>query len=154
MIRLNRHENIQLEARLHILEQQRVIAERNYDRDIGWKRSQLAQIHQTLNDSSSFLEGNYRIETPVSYYRIRMQRHQSAPAHANKKGNLHEMSTTRPKTTPNRIRSDKRAMSVFKDITLKASCPTVANMLVLLDDDKPSTPANRSFRSRTKFNVK
>jgi hypothetical protein len=126
---------------------------RRYDREIYWKRLQLAQIYETLNDSSDELTRNSRMQTPVSFYAMRMKRNQSAPPNR-QRTDIESKIQLRPSTTPTPIRRTKRAMSVFKEITLKPPYRTLENMLVLLDNEKQHYKNEWPIRSRTMINLK
>ena len=148
IVRLNRREDIQLEVRLHRLRQQQIIIGRNYDRDIYWKRLELAEIFDTLNEFRAERLQRSHTQTPASMHSVKLRRNQSAPpskAASTVNANKTQM---RPSTTPSSMRYDKRAMSVFKEMTLKPSCPTIGNMLVLLDRTGKSLanrPVTRSY---------
>ncbi|CAF1439956.1 unnamed protein product [Rotaria sp. Silwood1] len=141
MIRLNRRENTQLELRLNQLKRQETIIRRRYDREIYWKRLQLDRIYDTLNDSPIGLTDNFRIQTPMSFHTVRTQRNQSAPP-TSKRTQVENKSQSRPNTTANAFRRDKRALSAFREITLKPSCRTLGNLLVLLDSEKKYLKTN------------
>jgi len=126
---------------------------RRYDREIYWKRLQLAQIYETLNDSSDELTRNSRMQTPVSFYAMKMKRNQSAPPNR-QRTDIENKIQLRPSTTPTPIRRTKRAMSVFKEITLKPPYRTLENMLVLLDNEKQHYKNEWPIRSRTMINLK
>ncbi|CAF1051975.1 unnamed protein product [Rotaria sordida] len=136
IIRLNRRENTQLELRLNQLKRQETVIRRKHDREIYWKRLQLERIYETLHDSPTELTDNFRMQTPMSFHAVRMQRNQSAPPNI-KRTQVENKSQSRPNTTPTAaIRRDKRALSAFKEITLKPTCRTLGNLLVLLDSEK------------------
>ena len=85
-----------------------------------------------LNDPPRQIRKNYQAQTPVSFHMIKIRRNQSAPSTIN----ATDKSQVRPNTTSPIIRYDRRAMSAFKNITLKPSCQTLGNLLVLLDSQK------------------
>ena len=148
IVRLNRREDIQLEVRLHRLRQQQIIIARNYDRDIYWKRLELTRISDTLNEFCAERSQRSRTQTPTSMHLVKLRRNQSAPPSNPTSTDKTNRTQMRPSTTPSGVRYDKRAMSVFKDMTLKSSCPTIGNMLVLLDRTGKSlarAPITRSY---------
>jgi len=152
--RLNRRENTQLDLRLRQLKRQETIIQRIYDREIYWKRLQLAQINDDLNESFDELSINNRASTPVSFYAIKMRRNQSAPPNI-RRSEASNQTQSRPSTTPTPIRRTKRAMSVFKEITIKPPYRTLANLLVLLDNNPEKSQKNESpMRSRTMLSLK
>ena len=135
VVRLNRRETTQLDLRLRQLKRQETIIVRSYEREIAWRRLQLAQFYDALNDDSSdSFTRNSRAQTPVSFYAIKMRRNQSAPTNANRPKTANQ-TFQRPNTTPAPIRRTKRAMSVFKEITLKPPYRTLGNLLVLLGNE-------------------
>jgi hypothetical protein len=138
---------------LNQLKRQQTIIERQYDREIYWTRLQLAQIYETLNESNDQLTKTNRVQTPVSFYAVRMRRNQSAPPNIIR-ADVENKSQLRPNTTPMGLRRNKRAMSVFKEIKLKPACKTIGNMLVLLDDDEKYFKKEWPIRSRTMLNLK
>ncbi|CAF2574863.1 unnamed protein product [Rotaria sp. Silwood2] len=136
IIRLNRRENTQLELRLNQLKRQETMIRQRYDREIYWKRLQLDRIYDTFHDSSIGLTDHFRFQTPISFHADKTQRNQSAPP-TSKRTPVENKSQSRPNTTPTAaIRRNKRALSAFKEITLKPSCRTLGNLLVLLDSEK------------------
>lgn len=144
MIRLNRRENTQLELRLNQLQRQEKMLRRRYDREIHWKRLQLENIYVSLNESP-FELSDFRAPTPISIHAIKMQRNQSAPPSI-RRTPVDNNSEARPKTTPSHIRRDKRAMSALREITLKPSCRTLGNLLILLDNGKNIIKTNYPFK--------
>jgi hypothetical protein len=139
--------------RLRQLQRQETIIERQYNREIYWKRLQLAQIYEALNESSDYTAKGNRMQTPVSFYSIKMRRNQSAPPNS-KRTAVENRSQSRPNTTPTPIRRNKRAMSVFKEIKLKPQYRTLGNMLLLIDNEKKSYQNEWSTRSSTMLNLK
>jgi len=108
IIRLNRRENTQLDLRLRQLKRQETIIQRSYDREIYWKRLQLAQINESLYESSHYTDKTKRVQTPTSFYAIKMRRNQSAPPNM-KRPEMESKTSLRPNTTPFAIRRNKRA---------------------------------------------
>ena len=153
IVRLNRRENTQLDLRLRQLKRQEKIVRRSYEREIYWKRLQLAQIYEDLNESFEDSRSN-RASTAGSLYSIRMRRNQSAPPTMRRREPPSQPSS-RPNTTPTVIRRSKLAMSVFKEITIKPPHRTLNNLLVLLDNDPEKAQKNEwPMRSRTMFNLR
>ncbi len=150
---MNRRENTQLDLRLRQLERQETIIQRSYDREIYWKRLQLAQIYAAFNESLDDVTKTTRVQTPLSFYAIKMRRNQSAPPNT-KRTETTEKIQLRPSTTPTAIQRTKRTMSVFRDITLKAPNRTLGNMLVLLENEKKYHQNEWPLRSRTMVNLK
>ncbi len=148
--RLNRRENTQLNLRLRQLQRESTIIQRTYDREIYWKRLQLAEIDEALNDSIVDLKRTDRAQTPLSFYAIKMRRNQSAPPNTKRT----EQSQSRPSTTSTPIRRTRRAMSVFKEITLKPPYRTLGNMLLLVGNDNKLSQNEWPRRSRTMINLK
>ena len=144
--RLNRRESTQLDLRLRQLRRQEKIMQRSYEREMYWKRLQLEQINDTLNESFEEFIRNTRAQTPISIHAIKMRRNQSAPPVTRRM----EIVPSRPNTTATPFRRTKRAMTIFKDITLKPTCQTLGNLLVLLDQRNQDWPE----RSKTMMNLK
>jgi hypothetical protein len=83
-----------------------------------------------------------------------MRRNQSAPPNI-RRSEASNQTQSRPSTTPTPIRRTKRAMSVFKEITIKPPYRTLANLLVLLDNNPEKSQKNESpMRSRTMLSLK
>jgi hypothetical protein len=83
-----------------------------------------------------------------------MRRNQSAPPNIRRTETSSQQSS-RPNTTSTPIRRTKRAMSVFKEITIKPPHRTLSNLLVLLDNDPEKSQKNEwPMRSRTMINLK
>ncbi|CAF1909974.1 unnamed protein product [Rotaria magnacalcarata] len=135
IMRVNRRESTQLELRLNQLKQQEKILRRTYDREIYWRRMQLENIYDSLNDSPSQQENSIRSDTPISIHAIKMQRNQSASP-SRTRTQIDNGPQSRPSTASTGIRRNKRALSALRDITLKPSCRTLGNLLILLDSDK------------------
>jgi hypothetical protein len=153
IVRLNRRENTQLDLRLRQIKRQETIVRRSYEREIYWKRLQLAQIYEDLNESFDDSKSN-RASTAGSFYSIRMRRNQSAPPNTRRRQPSSQPSS-RPNTTPTAIRYSKLAMSVFKEITIKPPHRTLNNLLVLLDNDPEKSQNNEwPMRSRTMISLK
>jgi hypothetical protein len=89
----------------------------------------------------------------MSFYEIKMRRNKSAPPNIQREA-IQNKIQTRPNTTSNAIRCNKRAMSIFKEITLKPTYQTLGNMLLLLDNEKKHFKTNWPTRSRTMVNLK
>ncbi|CAF1319210.1 unnamed protein product [Adineta steineri] len=153
LIRLNRRENTQLDLRLQQIKRRERIIKAHYDKDIHRRRLQLAQIYKTLDEPSHLPIENTRIQTPVSVYAIKMSRNQSAPPNINRK-DVENKTNLRPNTTPSTIRYSKRAMSIFKEITLKPPYKTLDNMLLLINNEKKYYPNDWLMRSKTMVNIK
>jgi hypothetical protein len=78
-----------------------------------------------------------------------MRRNQSAPPNA-RRTEVDNKSQLRPNTTSTPIRRNKRAMSIFKEITLKPQYRTLGNMLLLLDNNDNKSYQNQwPIRSKT-----
>lgn len=107
---------------------------RIYDRDIYYQRLHLTEIYEKLHNP---FDRTDRVQTPTSFYAIRMQRNQSAPAN-HQRTSVCNLGQTRPSTTPIPIRRTKRSMSVFKDLTLKPECRTLENLLLIVDSKSQS----------------
>lgn len=148
--RLNRRESTQLDLRLRQLRREEKIIQRSYEREMYWKRLQLEQINDTFNESFEEFIRNTREQTPISIHAIKMRRNQSAPP-VTRRTEIGNQTPSRPNTTATPFRRTKRAMTIFKDITLKPTCQTLGNLLVLLDHRNQDWPAGRS---KTMMNLK
>lgn len=135
--RLNRRESTQLDLHLRQLRRQEKIIQRRYEREMYWKRLQLEQITETLNESFDEFIRNTRAQTPISIHAIKARRNQSAPPNIRRTDTFNQ-TPSRPNTTATPFRRTKRAMNIFQDITLKPTCHTLGNLLVLLDHRNPN----------------
>lgn len=148
--RLNRRESTQLDLRLRQLKRQEKIMKRSYEREIYEKRLQLEQINDTLNESFEDFIRHSREDTLMSIHSIKMRRNQSAPPNI-KRTNTFTQLPSRPNTTATiPFRLTKRAMTVFRDMTLKPTCPSLGNLLVLLGTPKQEWP----MRSKTMMSLR
>lgn len=151
---MNRRETTQLELQLNQLKRQEKITRRTYDREIFSKRVQLEHIYDSLNNSPALPDENFRSDTPLSIHAIKMQRNQSAPPNRTR-----TPADSRPQSRPGTsisIRRNKRALSAFREITLKPSCRTLGNLLILVEGEKKPINPRYDFtdQSRWKFQQK
>ncbi|UJR13666.1 hypothetical protein I4U23_000678 [Adineta vaga] len=153
IIRLNHRENTQLDLRLKQLERRERIIRTNYDREIYLRRLQLFQIYKSLNEPSEVTNRLSRTQTPISFHAIKMRRYQSAPANRTRE-DTENRTDGRPKTTSDIFRTNKRAMNVFREITLKPELESLDNMLVLADYERKSLNYQWTNRSKTMVNLK
>ena len=149
--RLNRRESSQLDLRLRQLKRQEQVMKRSYEREMCDRRLQLEQINDTLNETFEDFIRNTREDTLISIHSIKMRRNQSAPPNI-KRTDVSNQIPPRPyTTTATPFRLTKRAMTVFREMTVKPSCPSLANLLVLA---RPPPQQEWTIRSKTMMNLR
>ncbi|CAF1630376.1 unnamed protein product [Adineta ricciae] len=153
ILRLHRRENAQLDLRLQQLDRRERVILANYDREIYYRRLQLAQIYKSLDEPPPTVSPSHREETPISFYSIKMRRYQSAPPDRQRE-KMENNEHGRPTTTADSFRANRRAMSVFREITVKQELPSLNDMLVFADIDKKSSKNQWIPRSKTMFDLK
>ena len=150
MTRLNRRESSQLDLRLRQLKRQEKIMKRTCEREMSEKRLQLEQINDTLNESFEDYVRNTREDTFLSVHSMKMRRNQSAPPNIRRTEMPRQIPPRPYTTTATPFRLTKRAMTVFREMTVKPSCPSLANLLVLVRPPQQEW----SMRSKTMLNLR
>ena len=125
-----------------------MIMRRIYDRNIYFQRLHLNEIYESFNDPFTESTPIDRIQTPTSFYAIKMRRNQSAPPNNQR----NPVCNSRPNTTPTPTRRTRRSMSVFNELTLKPECRTLGNMLLFVNDSSESE--DMPVRSKTMIQLK